>query len=67
MTVTRTDIVRLDEPSATDPSLVGAKAAHLATLRAAGLAVPDGAVLPASLLAGWRSGAAPSPCSRRRS
>ena len=40
---------------------MGAKAAHLATLRAAGFPVPDGAVLPAALLAGWRSGGAPPP------
>ena len=60
-TQTRTDIVRLNEPAATERSVVGAKAAHLATLRAAGFPVPDGAVLPASLLAGWRSGAAPPP------
>ena len=60
-TQTRTDIVRLDEPAATERSVVGAKAAHLAELRAAGFPVPDGAVLPASLLAGWRSGEAPPP------
>lgn len=60
-TQTRTDIVRLNEPAATERSEVGAKAAHLATLRAAGFPVPDGAVLPAALLAGWRSGGAPPP------
>ena len=60
-TQTRTDIVRLNEPAATERSEVGRKAAHLATLRAAGFPVPDGAVLPAALLAGWRSGGAPPP------
>ena len=38
MTATRTDIVRLDEPAATERSVVGAKAAHLA--RAAGRGLP---------------------------
>ena len=65
MTATRTDIVGLDDPAACERSVVGAKAAHLAELRAAGFAVPDGVVLPADLLAGWRAGADPSPAVER--
>ena len=61
MTQTHTSIVRLDDPTASDRSVVGTKAVHLAALRAADFPVPDGMVLPASLLAGWRAGAAPSP------
>jgi rifampicin phosphotransferase len=59
MTTTRTDIVRFDDPEACERSVVGTKASHLAELRAAGFPVPDGLVLPATLLAGWRAGAAP--------
>lgn len=65
MNETLTEIVRLDEPAATEQSVVGAKAAHLAELRAVGFTVPDGVVLPASLLAGWRAGAAPSAAVER--
>jgi rifampicin phosphotransferase len=65
MTETRTEIVRFDDPAASDRSVVGAKAAHLAELRAAGFPVPDGVVLPASLLAGWHAGAAPCPVVER--
>lgn len=46
----------LDDPSARDAARVGGKAAHLAQLRAGGFPVPDGIVLPASLVAGWRAG-----------
>lgn len=38
--------IGLDDPRATDPTLVGAKAAGLARLRAAGFEVPDGIVIP---------------------
>jgi pyruvate,water dikinase len=51
----------LDDPSAADVSTVGGKAAHLAQLRAAGFTVPDGLVLPAALVAGWRAGTVPPP------
>lgn len=56
MTATSTDAVRLDDSAAADPSIVGAKAARLAELRAAGFTVPDGIVLPWSLLETWRAG-----------
>lgn len=51
--------VALRDPAARDASVVGAKAAHLAELVAAGHRVPDGLVLPVSLLVQWRSGSAP--------
>jgi phosphoenolpyruvate synthase/pyruvate phosphate dikinase len=56
MTLATEGPLTLDAPTATDAGAVGAKAAHLAQLRAAGFTVPDAVVLPASLLAGWRSG-----------
>ena len=61
MSIVTPGFLTLDDPSAADATTVGGKAAHLAQLRAAGFTVPDGVVLPASLLAGWRSGAAAPP------
>ena len=50
-----TAICVLASEPAVDPLVVGSKAARLGQLRAAGFPVPDGVVLPASLLAGWRA------------
>jgi pyruvate,water dikinase len=58
MTIVSPAHVALDDPSAAESATVGSKAAHLAQLRAAGFAVPDGIVLPSALLAGWRAGTA---------
>ena len=60
MTILTPAPVVLDDPAAMDAATVGSKAAHLAQLRAAGFTVPDGIVLPSTLLAGWRAGA-PAP------
>lgn len=51
--MTQASIIDLADPACTDPGVVGGKAAELARLRADGYPVPDGVVLPASLLAGW--------------
>lgn len=59
------DIIRLGDPASTEPRQVGAKAAHLAELLAAGFPIPDGAVLAMELLAHWRAGAAPPPAVER--
>ena len=60
-----TSIHVLDSEAAADPSVVGSKAARLAQLRAVGFLVPDGVVLPASLLAGWRADTAAPVVVRR--
>ncbi|HUG85847.1 MAG TPA: PEP/pyruvate-binding domain-containing protein, partial [Euzebya sp.] len=54
-----TEIIDLDAADALDPSVVGRKAATLARLRAAGFAVPDGAVLPVELCRSWTAGSPP--------
>lgn len=61
MTIVTSGYLTLDDPSAGQSATVGSKSAHLAQLRAAGFTVPDGVVLPASLLAGWRAGTTPPP------
>jgi pyruvate,water dikinase len=61
MTVTTTTIetIDLDDPRACDPTVAGTKGAGLARLRAAGFAVPDGAVLPVGIAETWPDGPAP--------
>jgi pyruvate,water dikinase len=49
----------LDDARSLDASLVGAKVAGLARLRAAGFDVPDGVVLPVGLRDAWPDGPAP--------
>ena len=65
MTIASPSHLTLDDPSAGEAATVGGKASHLSQLRAAGFTVPDGIVLPASLLAGWRAGTNPPPEIRR--
>ncbi len=55
------ELIALDDERAADPTLVGAKAAGLARLVAAGFAVPDAVVLPAGLRDRWPTGPAPEP------
>jgi pyruvate,water dikinase len=51
-TASQSQLVDLDDPSARDPAVCGTKAALLARLRAEGLSVPDGIVIPVEL-SGW--------------
>ncbi|HUG85814.1 MAG TPA: PEP/pyruvate-binding domain-containing protein, partial [Euzebya sp.] len=54
-----TQLVDLAAADALAPDVVGRKAGTLARLRAAGFAVPDGAVLPVPLCRTWPVGAPP--------
>ena len=45
-------VIGLDQPTAADPMIAGAKAARLATLIAAGFSVPAGVVVPTAVVAG---------------
>ena len=59
MTTTPIETIDLDDPRAGDPTVTGTKGAGLARLRAAGFAVPDGAVLPIGIAQTWPDGPAP--------
>lgn len=58
--------IDLDDDRASDPVLVGSKAATLARLRAAGFPVPGGFVIPVGIVRAWLEGELPDESLREQ-